>query len=106
MMGPVTYTVTGASTTSGPVQLDYNKFTGLQIQAVVSSLPTYNIEWTNDPPSSISTSATMNWFSSGLSGLTSHAMVNIYFPIRCLRTNITAGTTICTVTTTIIQSQA
>lgn len=106
MMGPVKFTLTGSSTTSAPVQLDYGKVGITMVQTVISSLPTYNIEYSLDAPSSVSTSATMTWFSSGLAGFTTNSISNLVPSARLVRLNITAGTTECGVTTTIIQSQA
>jgi hypothetical protein len=106
MIGPVTITLTGSSTTSAPVQLDYGKFGSGMVQAVISSAPTYSIEYSLDAPSSISTSASMTWFSTGLSGFTTNQIALLPYAVRLLRLNITAGTTQCGVTATIIQSQA
>src|SRR5262245_27247825 len=122
MFGPVVLTSSstgGSAWASGtalrssfdPVlQLDYQKSGGTTIASVVTTSGaglTYNIEWSNDAPvapSSITGSSQQTWFSSGSSALSSHAFISWAFPVRCVRVNVTTGTSLQSITATVLQS--
>lgn len=122
MMGPVTITSSSSGGTSWSgglalrssfdpiVQLDYLKYGGTIVEAVVTTSGaglTYNIEWSADAPvagSSTTGSSQMTWFTSGSSALSSNAYVSWAFPVRCMRINVTTGTSLQVVTATILQS--
>lgn len=124
MLGPVILTSSstgGTAWASGtalrssfdPVlQTDYQKYGGLTVASVVTTSGaglTYNIEWSNDAPvagSTITGSSQQTWFSSGSSALSSNAFISWAFPVRCMRVNVTTGTSLQAVTCTVIQSQS
>src|SRR6516165_9895979 len=100
MLLPVTITssstggtswATGTATrTDNVVQLDYGKYGGTAVEAVVTTSGaglTYNVEWTADAPvavSSVTGSSQQTWYSSGSSALSSNAYVSWSFPVRCV----------------------
>lgn len=107
MLGPVVVSVTGTSSSfissASWVQLDYMKSGYVTVQSVVTTsgaaAQTYNVEYSLDALSSIT-----NWFSTGSSANSSHSFYAFAFPIRCLRLNVTSGTSNTVITTTVIQS--
>jgi len=92
--------------------LDYGKTGGTAVAAVVTTSGaglTYNIEWSADSPvavSSITGSSQMTWFSTGSSALSTNAYISWAFPVRCSRINATTGTSLQSISATVLQSMA
>jgi hypothetical protein len=108
----VVQTITGLSSTAGfqlyVVDWAKNPPQNIGVSGVLNSTaaaPTYNIEATNDyTGSSTFTSSAATWFSSLATAVASNALVAVTVPVTALRANVTAGSSIQTLTVTFISA--
>jgi hypothetical protein len=108
----VVQTITGLSSTAGfqtyVVDWSKNPPINIGITGVLNSTaaaPTYNIEGTNDYTGSssfVSTAAT--WFSSLANAVSSNLLLAVTVPVTALRANITAGSSVQTLTLSFISA--
>jgi hypothetical protein len=108
-MRPSTYSQTASGISATPIVMDhYASPFNVTIGIAFSGTATAKAQFTLDDPASFASAALYNsgavWYDHiTLTGLTANSTGNIAFPVRAIRTNVTAYTS-GAVTTTIIQA--
>jgi len=104
---PITYSQT-ATGLSNPIPLDTkNDPFNVSVGVAITGTGTYTVQFSLDDPASFATAALYNsagvWYNHAtLATLSANSTGNIAFPVRAVRTNVTAVSG--TVTTTILQA--